>query len=64
MNEGLDLLADKMYYNMGGGSEFNFAAEGDVLHFFPYDYIVSHMPEPLCSKRNRSNCTTGAAAAS
>ncbi|MDR1163553.1 MAG: hypothetical protein LBM17_06955, partial [Candidatus Accumulibacter sp.] len=50
VGEGLDLIADEVFYNMGGDFEFNFAVEGAAWRFFLYDHILARMPAKLGAK--------------
>jgi tetratricopeptide (TPR) repeat protein len=50
VGEGLDLIADEVFYNMGGDFEFNFAAEGAAWRFFLYDHVIARMPAQLRAK--------------
>ena len=49
-NEGVSLISENIYFNLGGDFEFTFTCEGNVYLFYLTPYIVSQMPEKYKEK--------------
>lgn len=47
MNEGLDILGEDVYYNIGGHNELTFCVEDRTECYYLYPYLVASMPESL-----------------
>ena len=47
MDEGLAIIGDDVYYNMGGENELTFCVESRSECHYIYPYLVSSMPESL-----------------
>ncbi len=49
-NEGISLISENIYFNLGGNFEFTFTCEGNSYLFYLTPYIVSQMPEKFKEK--------------
>ena len=49
-NEGVSLISDNIYFNLGGNFEFTFTCEGNSYLFYLTPYIVSQMPDKFKEK--------------
>ncbi len=49
-NEGVSLISENIFFNLGGDFEFTFTCEGNAYLFYLTPYIVSQMPEKFKEK--------------
>jgi len=52
ISEGLSILSDKIYFNIGGQHEFTFSVDGKTHLFYLLPYVVSKMPSKFDKKWN------------
>uniref|UniRef100_A0AB33J0C9 Tetratricopeptide repeat protein n=1 Tax=Prevotella sp. GTC17254 TaxID=3236794 RepID=A0AB33J0C9_9BACT len=60
IDQGLGLISEDIYFNMGGDYEFTFSIEGNEYLFYLYPYLISRMPEQLKGKWHFSPYNQGA----
>ena len=59
ISEGLSILSDKIYFNIGGQHEFTFSVDGKTHLFYLLPYVVSKMPSKFGKKWNFFPCMNG-----
>lgn len=56
MDDGLSIIGEDIYYNIGGINELTFCVEDARECFYLYPYLVSQMPESLRGKWTVHSC--------
>jgi Suppressor of fused protein (SUFU). len=52
ISEGVSIISDKIYFNIGGKNEFTFSVDGKTHLFYLLPYVVSKMPSKFSKKWN------------
>ncbi|MCL1926779.1 MAG: hypothetical protein FWF95_06570 [Syntrophorhabdaceae bacterium] len=59
VSEGVSLIADDIYFNIGGDHEFTFAVNANNALFFIYPYITANLPKQYRDKWKFFPCMQG-----